>query len=130
MLNTTEELKSIVLTVKQLLKADNENELFEILNSSEIGIEESGYDNWNGGIYFYTVFLKIGVANFVKIRDKIEKIESDLLERFEIASRHYESENISNIRIIPIAENKIEWENILGFNTKENLLKDIKIMDI
>ena len=64
----------------------------------------------------------------INIRDKIEKIESDLLERFEIASRHYESENISNIRIIPIAENKIEWENILGFNTKENLLKDIEYL--
>ncbi|HBR11613.1 hypothetical protein SAMN05660493_03250 [Epilithonimonas bovis DSM 19482] len=129
MLNTSEELKSILLTVKQLLKADDENQLFEILNSSDIGIEESGYDNWNGGIYFYTIFLKIGVANFVKIRNEIEKIESDLLERFEVATRHYESENISNVRIIPIAENKVEWDNIAGLNTKENLLKDIDFLN-
>lgn len=128
MLNSPEELNRIIYTVKQLLKADNQNQLFEIIDNAEIGIEESGYDNWNGGIYFYTIFLKIGVANFVKIRDEIENIESDFLTRFEIATRHFENENISNIRIVPIAESKLEWDNIAGLNTKENLLKDIEFL--
>lgn len=128
MIEKPEELTKIVYTVSELLKADKENELFEILSKSEVNVEETGYDNWNGGTYFFTIYLNADVESFVKIRDRIEKIEADLLSRFEIATRGFESEVVSNIRIVPKAQPKIDWNRISGLSTKENIIKDVEYL--
>ncbi len=128
MIEKPEELTKIVYTVSELLKADKENELFEILSNSEVNVEETGYDNWNGGTYFFTIYLNADVESFVKIRDRIEKIEADLLSRFEIATKGFESEVVSNIRIVPKAQPKIDWSRISGLSTKENLIKDVEYL--
>ena len=88
MLEKQEEFRKVVYTVSELLKADGETELSDILNTSELNIEETGYDNWNGRIYFLTVYLNVDIETFVKVRDRIEKIEAELLARFEIGTRH------------------------------------------
>ena len=128
MIENPEELRKITYTVSELLKADKEEELYDIINSADISIEETGYDNWNGGIYFYTVYMNVNVETFVKVRDKIEKIEADLLSRFEIGTRHLESEIVSSIRIVPKAQPKIDWNRISGLNTKDGLIKDVEFL--
>ena len=128
MIGNPDELPKIVYTVSELLKADKEDELFDILSKSEVNVEETGYDNWNGGTYFFTIYLNADVESFVKIRDRIEKIEADLLARFEIATRGFESEVISNIRIVPKAQPKIDWNRISGLSTKEILLKEVEYL--
>jgi len=128
MLENQDEFRKIVYTISELLKADREDDLFEILGTSDINIEQTGYDNWNGGINFYTVYLNVSVETFVKIRDRIERIETDLLARFELGTRHLENEVVSGIRIIPKAQPKIDWSRIAGHNTKEGLLKDVEFL--
>lgn len=128
MIDNQEEFRKITYTVSELLKADNELELNDIITNSEINVEESGYDNWNGGIYFYTVYLNVNVETFVKIRDKIEKIEADLLARFEIGTRHLESEVVSSVRIVPKSQPKIDWNRIAGLTTKGKLIDDVEFL--
>src|SRR5690554_267602 len=128
MIEKPEEFRKLLYTVSELLKADSENELKILLDNAEINIEETGYDNWNGGTYFFTIHLNIDVESFVNIRDKKEKIETDLLRRFEIGTRHIESEVISAVRIIPKAQPKIDWQKISELTTKENLIKDIEYL--
>jgi hypothetical protein len=128
MINSPDEIRKITYTVGELLKADKEEELFEILTSSEINIDEAGFDNWDGGTYFYKIYLIVNVEIFVKIRDRIEKIETDLLSRFEIGTRHISNEVVSSIRIVPKAQPKVNWNRISGLYTKEGLLKDVEFL--
>ena len=128
MIEKQAEFRRLLYTVGELLKADSENELKSLLDIADIAIEESGYDNWNGGTYFFTINLNIDVEFFIKIRDRIEKIENDLLRRFEIGIRHIDNEVISAIRIIPRAQAKIDWQRISELTTKENLIKDIEYL--
>jgi len=128
MLEKPEEIRKVVYTTCEILKADGKNELLELLNNSELNVEETGYDNWNGGIYFFTVYLNVDVETFVKVRDRIEKIEAELLASFEIGTRHLESESISSVRIVPKAQPKIDWTKILGLTSKADLLRDIEFL--
>lgn len=128
MLEKPEEIRKVVYTTCEILKADGKNELLELLNNSELNVEETGYDNWNGGIYFFTVYLNVDVETFVKVRDRIEKIEAELLASFEIGTRHLESESISSVRIVPKAQPKIDWTKILGLTSKTDLLRDIEFL--
>lgn len=128
MIGNPEELRTTIYTVSEILKADKLDELSEILANSNISIEQTGYDNWNGGTYFYTLYLTIDIVTFIKYRDRIQSIESELLEKFSVATRHYENEGISNIAIIPKAKLKIDWTRLGGTNTKEQLIKDVNFL--
>lgn len=125
MLEKQDEIKTIVYTVTEILKVDKLEELIDILNNAQITIEQTGFDNWNGGTYFYTLHLLVDIGTFVKIRDRIQSLESDLLEKFSIATRHYENEGISNITIVPKAKPKIDWAKLGGTITKEQLIQNI-----
>lgn len=125
MLENQDEIRTIVYTVTEILKADELDELIDILNTAEITLEEAGYDNWDGGTYYYTLHLLVGIGTFVKIHDRIQSVESDLLEKFNIATRHYENEVISKITIVPKAKPKIDWTRLGGTISKEQLIKDI-----
>lgn len=128
MLDSQEEIRAIVYTATEILKADKLVELTELINNAQITIEQTGYDNWDGGIYFYTIYLTIDIGTFVKIRDRIESIESTLLEKFRVATRHLENESISNIKIVPKATPKIDWTRLTGTTTKEELIGDVNYL--
>ena len=123
-----EEFNSILYTVLELLKADNQNETFEVLKSGEITSEQTHYDNWNGGIYFYTLYITIDAGTYINIKDRVEKIESDILEKFSFSTKHITDEVISKITIVPKAKSKIDWNKLKNNISKESLLKDIEYL--
>lgn len=130
MIEKSEELRKIIYTVQELLKADCQTELQQILNNADITITQTDYDNWDGGIYYYTVSLIVDLNDFIKVRDQIEKIETELLSSFEVAVRHYDNELISAIRIIPKVQPRIDWQKVSDLSSKDNLLKDIEYLKI
>jgi hypothetical protein len=72
--------------------------------------------------------LKVDIGIFVKIRDKIQNIESELLEKFGIATRHLENEGISSITIVPNAKPKIDWSRLSGKFSKEELIQNVNFL--
>jgi hypothetical protein len=128
MFNKDEDLRPIIYTVTEILKADRLVELIEIISSAQINIEQTGYDNWNGGIYFYTIYFTIDIETFVKIRDRVQHIETTLLEKFSVATRHIDNEEISSILIVPKAQMKIDWSKLGGITTKAKLIEDVNYL--
>ncbi len=128
MLDKQDDIRSIVYTVTEILKADKLDELTELLSNAQITIEQTGYDNWNGGIYFYTIYLTIDIETFVRIRDRVQNIETSLLEKFSIATRHVDNEEISSILIVPKAQAKINWSKLSGITTQTKLIKDVNYL--
>ncbi|WP_312390901.1 hypothetical protein [Chryseobacterium sp.] len=101
MLDNHQDFKSLVDTVKSIAVADNDENLLSILSRSEISIEQTSYDNWNGGIYFYTVYLRLDVQRFIEIKSDIPIWEELLEKSFVLPIRHLENEAISKITILP-----------------------------
>ena len=128
MLDNSEEIRGLVYTVTEILRAHKQNDLMELLNNAQITCEQTGHDNWNGGTYFYTLFLVIDIGTFVKIKDRIQTIEAELLEKFGFVTRHYENESFSKISIIPKAKAKIDWGRLGGTVTKEQLIQNVNFL--
>ena len=83
-----EEFRPILTTAKELLIASGEVELVKILNSAELSVIQTSYDNWNGGIYYYTMYVNVSVPDFVRLQScNIEDIEKRILEAINTASR-------------------------------------------
>jgi hypothetical protein len=128
MLENQDEIRGVVYTVTEILKADKLDELTDLLNNAQFRSEQTDYDGWNGGTYGYTLYLTIDIGTFVKIRDRIQTIESALLEKFNIATRHFENEGFSHIAIVPKAKSKIDWARLGGLTTKEKLIEDVNYL--
>lgn len=101
MLDNTNAFTELVYTVTEIVKSENSDELIQLLMNSQITIEQTNYDNWNGGTYGYTVYFAMDVKAFISVRDKLETVERALLDRFNVATRHLNNESIVRISLVP-----------------------------
>ncbi len=85
MLDNPEEFKTLQNTVTEILKEDGQDNYVELLTNAQISIEQTGYDNWNGGTYYYTVYIVVDVKAFVNYKEYIDSIESEIREFFVMA---------------------------------------------
>lgn len=101
MIDSEPEFRSLIDTVKKLAEAEDMQDMLSLIARSEIAIRQTGYDNWDGGIYFYTVFFAVDVSRFVEVRNDLENWEKVLLEYFQLPVRHLENEGISRVTLVP-----------------------------
>ena len=104
MLDNSDDFNSLVYTVTEIVKADGLDVLVELLLNSQITIEQTNYDNWNGGTSCYSIYFVVDLKVFLTIKDQITDIERLLLENFYLATRHLENERIDKIIFIPKAK--------------------------
>lgn len=119
--------KPVFATAKELLVAQDETNLVNILNTSDITVVQTGHDNWNGGINYYTLYIDMNVPDFVKNKPQIETIEQKILEAFNTATRYTESEVFSQILISPKSTSKVDWSLLVNIS-KQELLRDIEYL--
>jgi hypothetical protein len=117
----------VFATTKELLIAQNDNNIVDLLNTSDITVMRTGYDNWNGGINYYTLYIDMNIPDFVKNKSQIEIIEQKILDALNTATRYTESEVFSQILISPKSINKIDW-SLLDNVSKQDLLRDIEYL--
>jgi len=101
MIDSLPEFRSLIDTVRKLAEADDAQDVLSLLGRSEITIRQTGYDNWNGGIYYYTVFFAVEVSRFIEVRNDLENWEKLMLEYFQLPVRHLENEEISRVTLVP-----------------------------
>lgn len=128
MFSRQDDLNTVIYTVTEIAKAEKLNEIVDLITQSQISIEQTGYDNWNGGIYFYTLYFAVDIEIFVKIRDRVQNIETTILEKINLTTRHIENEEISRVLIIPKAQIKIDWGKLAGLTTKSKLIEDVNYL--
>lgn len=123
-----EEFRPILTTAKELLIASGEVELVKILNNAEILVIQTSYDNWNGGIYYYTMYVNVSVPDFVKLQsNNIEDIEKRILEALNTASRSIDNEVVGQVLITPKSITKVDW-SLLGSISKKDLENKIEYL--
>ena len=115
-----EEFRPILTTAKELLIASGEVELVKILNSAELSVIQTSYDNWNGGIYYYTMYVNVSVPDFVRLQScNIEDIEKRILEAINTASRSIDDEVVGQVLITPKSVAKVDWSLLDGISKKD-----------
>ncbi|CAM3819547.1 hypothetical protein FLGE108171_15775 [Flavobacterium gelidilacus] len=128
MLEDKEHLRKIIQTVIELFEAEKDNLLAEILRESDIKAEQTHYDNWNGGIYFYSIYIALPVDKFVKLKDIESETEIKIKNKLEIILRSQEHIKISEVFIIPESTQKIDWNRISDIFNKDQLITELNYL--
>ena len=106
-----------------LLKERGHNDINQIVSSAQLSVVNTDFDNWNGGTYGYTVFVRLSVKHYTSLTSdriiQIERMFSDALNESIIGS----SNDYFNVQIGPtLSKDDIDWDIVGGINGK-NILK-------
>lgn len=94
----------IAATLAALLEAQGQHEIAEVVSAANPSIEETGYDNWNGGIYLHTLHLELPVAQYAKIETDVADVEREIASKLERATRTTGSYILREVVITPAFE--------------------------
>jgi len=122
-------LDEYLATVNDLLEAERSSELAKVIRSSSGRIEQTGFDNWNGGTAIWTIFVELNPKNFVSLAPKREAFEADLLEKFRAILGETPNDWYS-IKLVAKKTDRTNWrEEPAGLKaaTRQNIIDGLKI---
>lgn len=93
--NLAEDLDKILGALTNLLAASGNAQAVKILANGKATIEQTEFDNWNGGQYGYTIYIQIPQKLYHELDGKHGDIEAAMYESSKELSRLYERDSIS-----------------------------------
>jgi hypothetical protein len=93
----------VVATLGELFINQQNPELAELLERAVSYIEQTDYDNWNGGTYYWALRLEVPVSTYAKFENNLEAVEAEIAKKLELLDRVYPRDHLSSVTIFPIS---------------------------
>lgn len=115
-------------TVSEMLAAEGLTDAVSLLRVATSRIEQTGFDNWNGGTSIWTVYLAITPVDYARVGTKRETIEKLVEERFKTVAEQYSTDWFS-VKIVPAVENRGNWRDASDVSqvTRQNIIDGLKL---
>lgn len=79
--NFIEQSEEMLSTIVRLFAREGSAREVAILAESKTSLEQTDYDNWNGGTYIYTLFVDVPLGLFTQIQSSLKEIQEKLLDK-------------------------------------------------
>lgn len=107
--------------LEKILEIQGPSVALDVLKKSSARVEESGWDNWDGGTQILTAYLSIDLEFFASISDQLKDIESQLDKASEPLARLYPQEWFG-FQIIPSQQSRFDYASLLDLLDKQSNL--------
>jgi hypothetical protein len=109
--NLAADLEPILASMARIFMVEGKAREVAILANARSRIDQTNYDNWNGGIYGYTITLEIPTHLEVQIAASREEMQRNLYEKARDQTKGYMSDYIERVIIIAEIKTDPEWRN-------------------
>lgn len=116
-------------TAAKMLDAENMTEAASLLRSATVTVEETGFDNWDGGTPIWTVFLEIDPAEFAQLGNHREAIEEQIESRLKPIVEKFTKDWFS-VNLTPRVDVETDWReqvDELSTATRRNVIDGLKL---
>ena len=93
----------VISTLAELFRHQGRNDVVELLNTTNAGVDLTDYDNWNGGTCTWTLRLRVPVALFAAIEPSLAALEKEIVTRLRFIGRMHANHSLGEVTIIPLA---------------------------
>jgi hypothetical protein len=127
-----EETEQILATVHALLRAEGMSEAAAIVREYPANIEQTGYDNWNGGTNIYDVQFKMPAQQYARLGAKRSQLEEQITARLRTAIEP-ETQDWYSAKIVPARELSADWRSDssdLPQQIRVNILDGLRLENI
>ena len=104
-LSPRREVEAALPTVVDMLRLRGEEDALSVLTQAEIELEETGYDNWDGGTATWTAYLRVLPSVFLAVESDAQQItdviRSDLERVLGPGASFWVSVEIGVRRVVP-----------------------------
>jgi hypothetical protein len=119
MASLVSDIDSIIATLTRLYEIEGRQPEISLLHYSRYRLEQTEYDNWDGGTYYYSLIFEVPPELFASLGDAAEELENSILKRFQQSTKIYTHESLTRVMLIPSLEQT-------GLKTTESSLLDRK----
>lgn len=92
----------VVATLADIFRHQRCSEVVEVLESAHAWLDNTEYDNWNGGTYTWALRLEVPVSVFASVEPRLQKIEKEIGEKLTYFSRLYPNDHLNEATLSPI----------------------------
>lgn len=97
--------ETVVATLVELFRAQGNRVACDVLENSKARIEETGYDNWDGGTYLFTLVLELPMKIFAHVESDVPKMEKLIAGKFSKVLPPAGNQWLQEVAIRPVLEN-------------------------
>lgn len=99
----------LLATTARMLEASGKDFIATLLRSADGRLEETDYDNFNGGTTFYTLYLSVNASEVAQNDGQLSNIEETILSRARLCLKDVESASLSRVAIVPRLISDVDW---------------------
>lgn len=112
---------AVVAALTELFRHQRNRPACEVLENARGRIEETEYDNWNGGTYSYALFLDVPLKVFAPIEPEIERLEQIIGAKLSSVVKNTGNKLLNQVTISPILDVPSEAGTKVAPNDVEHL---------
>ncbi|AZC91345.1 hypothetical protein C4K29_5066 [Pseudomonas chlororaphis subsp. piscium] len=105
-----DQAEQLLATVHALLRAEGMSEAAAIVREYPAHIEQTGYDNWNGGTNIYDVQFRLPAQQYAGLGAKRSQLEEQITARLRTAIEP-ETQDWYSAKIVPAREQRTDWRS-------------------
>ncbi len=127
-----QQLESVLGTVHALLKTENMDEAAYVVRAYPARIEQTGYDNWNGGTDLWEVFFEVPATEYARMGSRRSQLEEQVTARLQIILEA-ESQDWYSAKIVPAREKNRDWRvesTSLPKEVRNNIIDGLRLEQI
>jgi hypothetical protein len=95
-------VEDVVATLAGIYRHQGQHEIVELLESASARIEQTDYDNWNGGTYSYGLMLDVPVPVFANVEPDLDKVEQSIASKLTVICRGLGNHHLTSVTITPL----------------------------
>lgn len=101
--------EAILGSLARLFAAEGKAREVAVLTYSQPKLVETGYDNWNGGISFYSLFLHVPLNLYPQMADDRTSVEEAILAKAQIFLEKFSGDKLTEVKIAPSVVEDSQW---------------------
>lgn len=132
MLEIVEDPESYLATAAAMLSAEGLTDAADVLRVATPRIEETGYDNWNGGTRMWTFTLQVDPIAYAALGSKRELLEEQIVSRLKPVIEQF-STDWFGVTIAPKVQPRPEWRHRsedLSREVRQNIIDGLKLDEV
>lgn len=108
--NFPDSIDAFLGTIARLFAAEGAAREVAILANARPKVEQTDYDNWDGGTYGYSIYLEIPTHIYAQISDTKTEIEQSILTKAGPLMTLYPADWIQHLHILPEIKAAEGWQ--------------------
>jgi AbiJ N-terminal domain 3 len=130
--SVADNIDKYLATAAEMLMAEGMTEAADLLRTTGHKVEETGYDNWNGGTTIWTIYLTVEPTEYVALGSKRETLEDQIDTRLKEILEQF-TQDWFGVKITPKVQTLPDWRHAKGDLSREvrqNIIDGLKLENV